>query len=95
MASPLRSKEVTHHHSRLSQICTNVTTPIQQSVNPPERTHKATTHRERGDIIWLGEGPVVGGEGPGQRTLSEGDDKVDTPEKSHHVVDLQIEDVPL
>lgn len=27
--------------------------------------------------------------------MSQGDDEVDTPEKSHHVVDLQVEEVPL
>lgn len=27
--------------------------------------------------------------------MSQGNDKVDTPEKSHHIVDLQVEEVPL
>lgn len=67
----------------------------QQSVNSPECTHKSSRHREHGDVIWFGEGPVVGGEGPGQRALPEGNDEVDTPKKSHRIVDLQIEDVPL
>lgn len=61
----------------------------------PECTYKAPKHREHGDIIWFGEGPVVGGKGPCERTVSQGDDEVDTPEKSHHVVDLQVEEVPL
>lgn len=27
--------------------------------------------------------------------MPQGDDEVDAPEKSHHVVDLQVEEVPL
>lgn len=61
----------------------------------PECTYKAATNREHGDVTWFGEGPVVGGKGPCERTVSQGNDKIDTPEKSHHIVDLQIEEVPL
>uniref|UniRef100_A0A667X6L7 Uncharacterized protein n=1 Tax=Myripristis murdjan TaxID=586833 RepID=A0A667X6L7_9TELE len=39
--------------------------------------------------------PVVGGKGSGQRALSQGDDKIGTPEERHHIVDLQVEEVPL
>ena len=66
-----------------------------QHVNLPEGAYKAAAHWEHGDIVWFTEGPVVGGEGPGQRALPQGDDEVHTPEKSHGVVDLQIEEVPL
>ena len=41
------------------------------------------------------EGPVVGSEGPCQRALPQGEDKVGTPEESHGIVDLQVEEVPL
>lgn len=64
-------------------------------INLPEWTYEASTQGERGDIIWFGEGPVVGGKGPSKRTMPQGDDKVDTPEKSHSVVDLQVEQIPL
>lgn len=66
-----------------------------QLINLPECAYEAGTHGERGDIIWFGEGPVVGGKGPSKRTLPQCDDKVDTPEKSHSVVDLQVEQIPL
>lgn len=61
----------------------------------PECANKAGTQGKHGDIFRFGEGPVVGGKGPRQRTLPQGNDEVDTPEKSYHVVDLQVEEVPL
>lgn len=66
-----------------------------QLINLPECAYEARRQWEHGNVSWFGEGPVVRGEGPRQRTLAQGDDEVDTPEKSHGVVDLQIEDVPL
>uniref|UniRef100_A0A669DMQ3 Uncharacterized protein n=1 Tax=Oreochromis niloticus TaxID=8128 RepID=A0A669DMQ3_ORENI len=45
--------------------------------------------REHGDVRRFFEGPVVGGERSSQRALSKSNDKVDTPEKSHRIVDLQ------
>uniref|UniRef100_A0A8C7X0L9 Uncharacterized protein n=1 Tax=Oryzias sinensis TaxID=183150 RepID=A0A8C7X0L9_9TELE len=53
---------------------------------------RETKHR---DVARLVEGPVVGGEGARQRALPQGNDKVDAPEKSDGVVDLQVEEVPL
>lgn len=67
----------------------------QQLINLPEWACKASRQGKRGDVIWFGEGPVVGGKCPCQGALPQGDDEVDTPEKSHHVVDLQVEEVPL
>ena len=64
-------------------------------INPPEGAYKAAGQRKRGDITRFAEGPVVGGEGPRQRTLPQGYDKVDTPEESNGVVDLQVEEVSL
>lgn len=67
----------------------------QQLIDLPEWAYKASRHGEHGDIAWFVEGPVVGGKGPRQCTMPQGDDEVDTPEKSHRVVDLQVEEVPL
>lgn len=61
----------------------------------PERANEARRQRERRNVVWFGVGPVVGGEGARQRALPQGDDEVDAPEKSHDVVDLQVEEVPL
>lgn len=61
----------------------------------PEGTHEAAGDRKHRDVARLVEGPVVGGEGARQRALPQGNDKVDAPEKSDGVVDLQVEEVPL
>lgn len=61
----------------------------------PECSHKAGTHWKHGDVVRLAEGPVVGGEGPGQRALPHGDDEVHTPEEGDRVVNLQVEHVLL
>lgn len=60
----------------------------------PEGADEAAGHREGGDVVGFGEGPVVGGKGPRQRALSQGDDEVDAPEESHGIVELQVEEVP-
>jgi len=65
------------------------------SFDLPERAQEARAQGKRGDVVRLGEGPVVGGEGPRQRALPQGDDEVDAPEERHGVVDLQVEEVPL
>lgn len=57
-------------------------------MNVPEWSYEAGTQGKGGNVIWFGEGPVVGGKGPRQRALPQGDDEVDTPEESHGVVDL-------
>lgn len=67
----------------------------QQLINLPEWAYEARREGKHGDVVWLGEGPVVGGEGPRQRALPQGDDEVHAPEESHNVVDLQVEEVPL
>lgn len=66
----------------------------QQLSDQPEGADEAAGHREGGDVVRFGEGPVIGGKGPRQRALSQGDDEVDAPEESHSVVDLQVEEVP-
>lgn len=66
----------------------------QQLFDQPEGANEAGSHGEGGDVVRFGEGPVVGGKGPRQRALSQGNDKVDAPEESHGVVDLQVEEVP-
>lgn len=66
----------------------------QRLVDQPEGADEAGRHREGGDVVRFGEGPVVGGKGPRQRALTQGDDKVDAPEESHGIVDLEVEEVP-
>lgn len=41
------------------------------------------------------EGPVVGGEGSCERALSQSDDEVGAPQEAHHVIQLQVKEVPL
>lgn len=61
----------------------------------PQCADEGLGEREGGDVSRLAEGPVVRGERPSQGALSQGQHKVDTPEEGHHVVDLQVEQVPL
>uniref|UniRef100_H2RX44 Uncharacterized protein n=1 Tax=Takifugu rubripes TaxID=31033 RepID=H2RX44_TAKRU len=64
-----------------------------------QRSHmganEAGTYGERGDVVWFGKRPVVGRERPGEGALAQGNDKISTPEEGHHVVDLQVKQVPL
>lgn len=56
---------------------------------------ESLAEREGGDVSRLAECPVVGGEGPRQCALAQGDDKVEAPEQAQHIVDLQVEHVSL
>lgn len=76
-------------------VCVGIKPMWHQLMNLPEWAHEASAQREHGDVVWFGEGPVVGGKGPCECALPQGDDKVDTPEKGHSVVDLQVEQIPL
>lgn len=59
----------------------------------PEWAYEATKDGERGDVGWLFVGPVVGGKSSSQRAMAQSNDEVDAPEKSQHVVDVQVLEV--
>lgn len=63
--------------------------------NLPEGANEARTYGERGDVLWFGKRPVVGRERPGKSALAQGNDKINTPEERHNVVELQVKQVPL
>lgn len=63
------------------------------SRNPglPERSAKGSEEREGRHVIWLAQGPVVGGEGPGQGDLAQRQHEVGQPEEHKGVEDLQAQ----
>lgn len=63
------------------------------STHTPERPPEGRKHWEGGHVAGLVEGPVVRGESPGQRHLSQSDDEVSAPEEEEDVVELQGDQV--
>lgn len=61
----------------------------------PQRSHERLHQRECWDICRFAEGPVIRAESPGQRTVTQSDDKIHTPEESHHIIELQVKEIPL
>uniref|UniRef100_A0A3Q2HS84 Uncharacterized protein n=1 Tax=Equus caballus TaxID=9796 RepID=A0A3Q2HS84_HORSE len=51
--------------------------------------------REGRQVVWLVEGPVVGGEGPSQRDLAQGQHEVGQPEEHEDIEDLQAQQGPV
>uniref|UniRef100_A0A8D2ZKJ9 Uncharacterized protein n=1 Tax=Scophthalmus maximus TaxID=52904 RepID=A0A8D2ZKJ9_SCOMX len=58
-----------------------------------QRKPAGRKHWEGGHVAGLVEGPVVRGESPGQRHLSQSDDEVSAPEEEEDVVELQGDQV--
>lgn len=61
----------------------------------PQRPHEGGDQRACWDVGGFVEAPIVGGEGSGQRALTQSDDEVDAPQEAHHIVQLQVKEVPL
>uniref|UniRef100_A0A672G5G2 Uncharacterized protein n=1 Tax=Salarias fasciatus TaxID=181472 RepID=A0A672G5G2_SALFA len=59
----------------------------------PERPPQRGEDGEAGHVVWLDEGPVVGGEGAGQRHLPQRRHEVGAPQEEEDVVELQADQV--
>ena len=59
----------------------------------PEGAAQRGEHGIGGHVVGLDEGPVVGGEGPGQRHLAQRRHEVGAPEEEEDVVELQADQV--
>uniref|UniRef100_A0A2K5EBJ1 Uncharacterized protein n=1 Tax=Aotus nancymaae TaxID=37293 RepID=A0A2K5EBJ1_AOTNA len=55
------------------------------------RPTKGREEREGRQVVWLAQGPVVGGKGPGQRDLAQRQHEVGQPEEHEGIEDLQAQ----
>uniref|UniRef100_A0A674HPU2 Uncharacterized protein n=1 Tax=Taeniopygia guttata TaxID=59729 RepID=A0A674HPU2_TAEGU len=67
--------------------------PPSAGTDAPERAAEGGEEREGRHVVGLLEGPVVGGEGAGQRHLAQRDDEVGEPEEHEDVEELQHDEV--
>uniref|UniRef100_A0A2K6TUU2 Uncharacterized protein n=1 Tax=Saimiri boliviensis boliviensis TaxID=39432 RepID=A0A2K6TUU2_SAIBB len=59
------------------------------------RPTKGREERKGRQVVWLAQGPVVGGKGPGQRDLAQRQHKVGQPEEHEGIEDLQAQQGPV
>uniref|UniRef100_A0A673USZ0 Uncharacterized protein n=1 Tax=Suricata suricatta TaxID=37032 RepID=A0A673USZ0_SURSU len=87
--------QVLQHHSDDLHDGQNEGAKGQGACVVPEGQGGGGEEREGRQVVWLVQGPVVGGEGPSQRDLAQGQHEVGQPEEHEGIEDLQAQQGPV